>query len=234
VKILTISDIHAFSKPEEVIHFNKYNTPIYYRVKPKSLFDLWKRFLNEKIDVIVLAGDIGEVDINHLPLCSIQKFFRIDKNRILRVAGNHDIHLPKMKCSINLTPNKKPYFDYKIIDGCLFIGFHSLRFLKTNSKFGSLEKIKQYNQKVLDTIENIDAKKKILIVHEPPLSPRLFPYDLYERTVPFASWDFHTFISDDVLEAVDIIISGHIHEAEGYWIKKKLFITGPTGWLLRI
>ena len=116
-KILNIGDIHMFVNKRFEEH--------------QHVFDnLYKLINEEKIDLIVLTGDIldskGRLSANQIQLCREFLFILAGFSPLIILPGNHDTNLNNKNSLDSLTPIINSLENEKI---------NKIYYLKLNSKF---------------------------------------------------------------------------------------------------
>ncbi len=163
----------------------------------KTASDLADKAKKEGADIIILNGDITQ-ELSNSPI--VGPFHRLGK-KILLVPGNHDYleteFLSKLYKADNIHKNAVMYKDIGIV-GCasLNLGLHQM----SDDEIYSI---------IVENFKKIkNAKKKILITHVHPADT------IMEKMSDFVAG------SKGLRRAIekckpDIVICGHVHEAEG-------------------
>ena len=185
----------------------------------KTASDLAEKAKEDGADIIILNGDITE-ELNVMPV--VGPFYRLGK-KLLIIPGNHDYlvteFLSKLYKADNIHKNAVVYRDLGIV-GCasLNIGVHQM----------SEDEIYSVIVENFKKIKN--AKKKVLVTHVHPADTKM---EQFSDFVPG---------SKGLRRAIekcqpDIVICGHVHEAEGLEEqigKTKVINVGKQGKLIRL
>lgn len=184
-KILTASDIHG----------NK-----------RTIERLAKKAEEEKVDLIILAGDLTLWDMEAKGL--ISPFAKL-KKPILVIPGNHDS--PELVEFLSQKyPQTKNLHGYSIsVNGLGIFGVGGANFGNTSlTEEEFFNKLEKAHNKIKD------SKKKLMVTHMHP----------YRSKAEFSGIKGSKGIRRAIKEfSPDIAISGHIHEAEG--LEEKIYKT---------
>ncbi len=198
LRILIVSDVHGDAKLMERIA---------------------KTAENEKVGVVVIAGDLTEFDNYDKGMI---KPFVERKIEVLFVTGNHDLTAGEVFAAKYKIRNLQ-FYPTKVKN----VGFFGVGGASVGPSFISEDEIKYYLSRGFAKIK--DAEKKVLVTHMRPSG------SLIEKALPRLRYSG----SDAIRKAIkdfkpDVAVCGHIHEAEDLVEKMGKTIVIGTGTTAKI
>jgi Icc-related predicted phosphoesterase len=189
---------------------------------PKIMERLAEKAEKEKVDAVIIAGDLADFDTYGKGMI---KPFVERKIEVLFVTGNHDITAGDVFAAKYNIKNLQ-FYPTKIKN----VGFFGCGAASIGPNFLSEEEIKYYIEKGFEKIK--DAEKKVLVTHMRPAG------SVIEKEFPRLIYSGSEAIKEAIKKFRPVAnICGHIHEAEELVEKVGATViigTGPKGKIVEI